>query len=108
MLKITIAIGLLIALVWSAIHMQHQSHLPDSLGIGSLLRPFAYLLSCVFFFFLIWPPLLGMGIIWRVLQRPVDQVDIKRALLVFFLSLAPFFICLWLFLTVSAMARYRW
>jgi hypothetical protein len=86
--------------------MGHQAHLPDSVGIGAFLRPVGYLLTCAFFFFLLWFPLLAASV---GLNTANNTAGARRPIPIptLALSFIPFCFCLWLFLTTPAMARYR-
>jgi hypothetical protein len=105
MRALSIFITLALAVPWSLAHMANQSHLPDSLGIRAVLAPLAYFLACGFFFFLLWTPVLAICICLGSVRR--DKSDRNKALVTLFLSLIPFVICLALFLSTPAMARYR-
>ena len=95
-----------VAAIWAAIHI---SSLPqsDSLGIGTVLKPLAYLVLCCFFFFLVWPPLLGIVLGIRTLSQAKPSVARVGNWTVFILSLLPFLLCLRVFLTSEIMARYH-
>jgi hypothetical protein len=94
-------ISIAIALFCTLIHMAHQAHFPDSIGIGAFLRPFAYLLAFAYFLFLVWFPVLALLCGARA-QRPPRPRPLWTLALLFL----PFVVCLWLAITAPAMSGY--
>jgi hypothetical protein len=95
-----------IAVPWTLLHMAHQSHRGDSIGIGAFLQPFAYSVAFAFFLFLLWFPVLALicsaGSVNRA-QLRARASTVRPTLMVLFLL---FLVCLWLLITAPVMTAY--
>jgi hypothetical protein len=105
MVKRTFVIAMVIAMTWSGIRLLSvlSATSKDWRGLGLYIGPFMFVIKACITLFLLWPPLLGLGL--AIGHRKMTQSEIRAAGLVLLTSLPLFAFAVWYTFYLPTMNR---